>query len=183
MRASSLNLDTSTTSFLDIGTGNGEMLFLLREEGGFEGKMVGVDYSQGSVQFCHKRSEDLEEEGLEVRKIEFEEWDIMHSVPREEWKEGFHVVLDKGTFDAISLSEETDEEGKRLCEGYRGKVESLVKKGGYFLVTSCNWTEEELKKWFEGGKLGAVGRVEYPVFTFGGQTGQSISTVCFKKTK
>jgi len=164
-----------------VGTGNGEMLFLLRDEGEFEGRMVGIDYSRASVQLCRKRMKALEEDQPELGDIEFEEWDILHSAPRGNWNDGFDVVLDKGTFDAISLSDETDEAGRRICEGYRGRVETLVKAGGNLVVTSCNWTEQELKEWFVGGGLDAVDRVEYPVFKFGGQTGQSISTVCFRR--
>lgn len=180
LTSSALNLDPNST-FLDVGTGNGEMLFLLREEGGFEGRMVGVDYSNASVELCLKRLDIMQDEEPEFRAVEFEEWDVMLSAPREGWEEGFDVVLDKGTFDAITLSNEVDEAGRRICEGYRKKVESLVRQGGFFVVTSCNWTEHELKGWFEGGDLEPVGRVEYPVYKFGGQTGQSISTVCFKK--
>lgn len=51
------------------------------------------------------------------------------------------------------------------------------------VVTSCNWTDEELNTWFCGEEsiLEVYGRVEYPVFKFGGQTGQSVCSVCFKK--
>jgi len=165
------------------------MLFLLREEAGFRGRMVGVDYSARSVQLAR---------GIAGRKelgerIVFERWDVMKEDPaewvrpgKEEEEEGrgeggFEVVLDKGTFDAISLNEEVDGHGRRMCESYRGRVEGLVKGGGYLLVTSCNWTEGELRRWFEGGELEFYGRIKYPSFAFGGKTGQSISSVCFRR--
>lgn len=157
------------------------MLFLLREEGGFSGRMVGVDYSEQSVALCQRIAES---KGLanatngQSLGLSFSQCNIMRNHP---WEEAFDVVLDKGTFDAVSLSDENDEQGRRMCEGYKERIEPLVKEGGLFIVTSCNWTEKELKLWFEGGELEAIGRVEYPVFTFGGQTGQSISTVCFKR--
>lgn len=177
-----LNLDKRTTSFLDLGCGNGEMLFLLRDEGGFEGRMVGVDYSEASVKLCRGRMGALRVDEPGVNDVYFETWDILHQAPDPSWNSsGFDVVLDKGTFDAISLNEEVDAEGKRMCEGYREKVEAVVKKGGLVVVTSCNWTEEELGEWFEGGELEKVGRLEYPIFKFGGSTGQSISTVCFRR--
>ena len=56
-----------------------------------------------------------------------------------------------------------------------------MKPDGLRVVTSCNWTEGELRGWLEVEKLEAETRVNYPVFQFGGQTGQSISTVCFRK--
>ena len=111
--------------------------------------------------------------------MEFKQWDIMGE---EKWMEGeFDLVLDKGTFDAVSLSGEVDGEGRKICEGYRARVEVLMKPGGRFLVTSCNWTEEELRSWFEGEELVYAGRIAYPKFSFGGKTGQSISSVCFRR--
>ena len=168
------------------------MLFLLREEGGFEGRMVGVDYSAASVELCERiaggrgislRGDDGGEGGG-GGGMEFREWDILRCAPRASWVEpGFDVVLDKGTFDAVSLSCEMDEEGRRVCEGYRERVERLVRKGGVVVVTSCNWTEEELVRWFEGGGGGLerCGRVEYPVFRFGGRLGQSVQSVVFRR--
>ena len=106
-----------------------------------------------------------------------------------EQESGWDVVHDKGTFDAISLSNETDEQGRRLCEGYRDRVLRLVRDGGIFLVTSCNWTEDELKSWFqttptrEGRQFSEVGSVGYPTFSFGGTKGQTISTLCFQKSQ
>ncbi|CAD6585450.1 MAG: hypothetical protein ASARMPRED_002166 [Alectoria sarmentosa] len=196
--SSKLPLDKKATTFLDLGTGNGEMLFLLREEGGFGGRMVGVDYSAGSVELCRRLAiakgipliSEETGEGEKEGTVEFTEWDILRSTPPPSWtNSGFDVVFDKGTFDAISLSAETDERGKRVCEGYRARVERLVKKGGVVVVTSCNWTEEELVGWFEGGGgdgdgeggLEVCGRVVYPVFRFGGVEGQSVQSVVFRK--
>ena len=187
LTSSALALDRETTSFLDLGTGNGEMLFLLREEGGFSNKLIGVDYSKLSVELCKKLAQ---QKGLVLgpsldgrNSMEFTLWDILHSKPRPEWVEGFDVVLDKGTFDAVSLSGEVDELQRRVFEGYARRVVGLVKEGGMVVVTSCNWTEEELKTWFCGEEsiLEVYGRVEYPVLKFGGQTGQSVCSVCFKK--
>lgn len=119
-------------------------------------------------------------------------WDVFRSgyeaVLEGAQKEGWDVVLDKGTFDAISLSEEKDSEGRRICEGYKDRIVKLVRKGGVFLVTSCNWTEQELEGWFgegstgvEGGGFAKVGKVNYPSFSFGGVKGQTISTLCFQR--
>ncbi|KAF1967141.1 S-adenosyl-L-methionine-dependent methyltransferase [Bimuria novae-zelandiae CBS 107.79] len=168
------------TRFLDLGTGNGHLLFALREDG-WEGEMVGVDYAAPSVELAGSIRDT---KGEEYKDIKFYEFDILSSSDSAapEWLgEGFDVVLDKGTFDAISLSEEKDAQGRRIAEGYREKVEGLVKKGGRFLITSCNWTEEEVRGWFEGGEMVFEGRAEYPSFTFGGKTGSSVCTLCFKR--
>ncbi|KAF7166789.1 hypothetical protein CNMCM6106_002487 [Aspergillus hiratsukae] len=230
---------------LDLGTGNGSMLALLRKKGGFRGEMVGVDYSARSVELARElqrlkihsaylsdsddegqgEEDEQEEEDVVVSNgaetaqaipvpeedkdmaIRFEEWDILNSEGeldeegRLNWfpykQGGFDIVLDKGTFDAVSLSEEVVEEkteveasagGKviqrRVCERYPGIARRLVRKGGFLVVTSCNWTEEELVRWFTGeeakgpgsDRLEVWGRVEYPKFRFGGQEGQGVCT-------
>ncbi|OJD36316.1 s-adenosylmethionine-dependent methyltransferase [Diplodia corticola] len=189
------------TSFCDLGTGNGHLLFALRDEG-WRGRMVGVDYSALSVELARRiaveraRAEggdgdgdgDGGEDGGKVAAaaadVRFEVWDILGEEPGAEWLQGgFDVVLDKGTFDAISLSAETDAQGRRVFESYREKVEPLIKPGGLLLVTSCNWTADELKAWFvvEGGLLEYEDKIKYPSFTFGGRTGSKVCTLCFKK--
>lgn len=199
---------------LDLGTGNGSMLALLRKKGGYTGEMVGVDYSRQSVELARElqkarghsayrtdsdESEDedgnapqsesqTEKEG--GTQIRFEEYDILSPPPQERlnWfpqaNGGFDIVLDKGTFDAISLSEETVAE-KRVCERYPPVVVGLVRRGGFLVVTSCNWTEEEIVRWFVDGTRGELsiwGRVEYPRFRFGGKEGQGVCTVCFQRS-
>ncbi|KAL8709280.1 MAG: hypothetical protein Q9225_007480, partial [Loekoesia sp. 1 TL-2023] len=102
-------LSRPTTTFLDLGTGNGEMLFLLRSSSNFTGQMLGIDYSSSSIELA---SQLATERGYSEQEVEFKEWDIMS--PVREWEEGeFDVVLDKGTFDAVSLNAETDAEGRR----------------------------------------------------------------------
>ncbi|KAF1919198.1 S-adenosyl-L-methionine-dependent methyltransferase [Ampelomyces quisqualis] len=170
-------LDQETTRFLDLGTGNGHMLFALREDG-WRGAMVGVDYSGKSVELAR---------GIQRRKgegyedLRFEEWDVLAQAASPMLAEGWDVVLDKGTFDAVCLSNEVDARGRRVCEGYKERVVPLIAPGGRFLITSCNWTEEELKGWFDGGELGFVGKVKYPSFTFGGREGSSVVTLCFQR--
>lgn len=192
----------SNCSFLDLGTGNGHFLFSLRNHGqqkeeeeeqeedqnvegsGWCGRMLGVDYSERSVEFAKRIAED--KYVGENRRIEFKWWDLMNQDPAGvvldgHNVEGWDVVLDKGTFDAISLSEEQDGQGRRICEGYKEKVVPLVRRGGIFLVTSCNWTEDELRSWFEGAELQYIDTIKYKSFSFGGRKGQTISSICFMK--
>lgn len=174
-------------SILDLGTGNGTMLRLLRDEGEFEAKgMVGVDYSEASVELAKKLEEKDQED--EEDRIQFEVHDLLtQDAATQSWfpaqEGGFDIVLDKGTFDAISLSDEIDgATGKRVCERYPSIVEVLVKEGGYLVVTSCNWDETEVRYWFEkSGQLEFFDRVKYPKFRFGGQEGQGVVTICFKR--
>ncbi|KAF1833465.1 methyltransferase-like protein-like protein 10 [Decorospora gaudefroyi] len=169
--------DEQGARFLDLGTGNGHLLFALREDA-WEGEMLGVDYSAESVRLAGS-IRDSKGEGY--ADVDFCVWDILSQPPGVWLRDGFDVVLDKGTFDAICLSQEQDTQGRRICEGYRERVEPLVKKGGRFLITSCNWTEDELRGWFEGGNLEFESKVRYPSFTFGGKTGSSVVTLCFKR--
>lgn len=183
------SLAQESTSLLDLGCGNASILFTLREEE-WTGRALGVDYSPQSVALARQVATSKAEDDPSATTVEFSEWDIIggpyETVLNNEEKGGWDVVLDKGTFDAISLSDQKDEQGRRLCELYPGRVVPLVKKGGIFLVTSCNWTEEELKNWFvakdpaEGGFVQA-GKVEYRTFSFGGVKGQTISTLCFRR--
>ncbi|KAL2849520.1 methyltransferase domain-containing protein [Aspergillus pseudoustus] len=213
-------------SILDLGTGNGSMLALLRKRGGFRGTMVGVDYSGKSVELArelqrsrrheaylsdsddddeyygsegegeHDTGAEAEREDEEWQEIRFEEWDILNcgadlQTQKLDWfpyvNGGFDIVLDKGTFDAVSLMVE-----KNQCERYPRIAADLVRKGGFLVVTSCNWTEDELVKWFtaptttgasdsDSAKLAVWGRVQYPRFRFGGQEGQGVCTVCFQR--
>ncbi|KAI0181005.1 putative S-adenosylmethionine-dependent methyltransferase of the seven beta-strand family [Hypoxylon sp. FL1284] len=216
---------SSSVSFLDLGTGNGSLLFGLRDAG-WAGRMLGVDYSRQSVEFARRvarsrltgnSASDGEEEQenqdqdpgpvtTAAAEVEFLEHDILRTPSSAlltgAQARGWDVVLDKGTFDAVSLSSETDAAtGHRVGGSYRARVLPLVRAdGGLFLVTSCNWTEDELRAWFvgsaaeeEGGqddddetrgwKFQEVGKVNYPSFSFGGVKGQTISTLCFKKIK
>ncbi|KAA8912705.1 S-adenosyl-L-methionine-dependent methyltransferase [Sphaerosporella brunnea] len=178
-------------SFLDVGTGNGHLLFSLLddedEDAGYSGIMVGVDYSPASIELCRKiaGSRGLDEGGgggnvcWKVCDVIRDDLEAMEWVP----EGGFEVVLDKGTFDAISLSEETLDDGRRVVDGYAPNVAGVVKKGGWLVVTSCNWTEEELRRRIEGAGVGLAfyGRVSYPSFTFGGRKGSAVCTVAFRR--
>ena len=154
-----------------------------------------MDYSSQSIRLA--TSILAKKSPAAQSRIAFHEFDILAFAPdapplssSPTWLgAGFDVVLDKGTFDAVSLSGEKGEDGRRVCEGYRTKVLGLVKTGGRFLITSCNWTEEELRGWFEGGdgeekeggRLVFEDKVKYPSFKFGGKEGSSVCTLCFRR--
>jgi SAM-dependent methyltransferase len=180
---STLPLTPSTASFLDVGTGNGHLLFeLLEDDAEYTGPMVGVDYSPASIELSKKIAETR---GYED-KTRFEVVDVIKDdLKTADWvpEEGFDVVLDKGTFDAISLSDETLPDGRRVVEKYPENVVQVVKKGGWLVLTSCNWTEEELRRRVEGAGVGLAyyGRVQYPSFTFGGKKGSAVCTVAFRR--
>ena len=169
----------SGARFLDLGTGNGHLLHHLQEEDDddeiWAGEMVGVDYSETSVDLARRIAQ---QKG--ASSISFELWDLLAEAPGDWLKTGFDVVLDKGTFDAISLMESVEGAG-HPCEVYRDKVVPLVKYGGFLVVTSCNWTKTELLEWLACEQLRFYDEATYRTFTFGGQTGQSIVTLVFKR--
>lgn len=187
--------DIEKPTVLDLGCGNGSSLFELRIDGGFLGPMTGVDYSQQSVDLArrlwtkHRAQQEDDDSGDE---ISFEQMDFMKEQPHSKswWPEnGFDLVLDKGTFDAVSLSGETiqlDGKDVRLVESYPEKALQMIKPGGFLFITSVNWTEEELTQWFTKGRgvngaLKLYGKVKYPVYGYGGQTGQALASVCFRR--
>lgn len=188
-------LITDQSSFLDLGTGNGELLFNLRDQD-FEGHLTGIDYSQQSVDLARKIAVknyhwDPEDESYEFLHADFlssEDWlkQLRPSVPPY-----WDVILDKGTLDAIALSDlKYNYEGSEISgvDLYPLRVARLVGdksgdkiKPGLLVITSCNFTQEELIVIMEkSGKFKYYTNIEYPKFKFGGAVGQTICTVAFQ---
>ena len=189
----------AASSFLDLGSGNGHMLFALRESG-WEGHMLGVDYSSASValasEICSTKIMGiyaaLENDGVDlgsgILPVSFKLYDIFNPRPTAGMLAGgFDVLLDKGTFDAVSLSSDRDANGKRLSESYPEKIKHLIRVGGILIITSCNWTEDELSSWFtkdtssKNGFFVLKDKIKYKSYSFGGKSGQSVVTMAFEK--
>ena len=178
---------------LDLGTGNGSALLSLRLEAGYRGTMVGLDYSEQSIALARRLKKQYVTAGLSAeasQDLAFEVFDITHDDPTTaSWwpatNEGFDLVLDKGTFDALSLSSEMHND-RRIGELYPQKVAALVRPSGFFLITSCNWTEDEVIRCFTQGAdmegtFEVYHKIKYPSFSFGGQQGQGVASICFQK--
>lgn len=167
---------SSNASVIDLGTGNGHLLFSLLEKG-FNGVMVGVDYSKHSVEFANQiRIQQYKHN----KQISFYKQDIFC----DSWNPGlFDVVIDKGTLDAIALSGTTSANGETVVDMYYKVVEKIIKEDGIFMITSCNFTEEELIKMIKKGKLKVWKTIQYPTFEFNGVNGSSICTVVFVKAE
>ena len=163
------------------------MLFALREPDdddlSWGGELVGLDYSEASVQLARRIGDQKRtDDHLDTTRIRFERWDLLQEHPGDWLADGFDVVLDKGTFDAISLMD-YDDNSEHPCQIYRKQVTPLIKPGGFLFVTSCNWTKQELLQWLvaDNGDLIYFDEAKYPTFTFGGQTGQTIVTIIFQR--
>ncbi|KAH3756595.1 EEF1A lysine methyltransferase 2 [Pelomyxa schiedti] len=154
---------TKSSSVLDIGTGNGLTLITLAAKYGFT-SLVGSDFSEPAVQLATKISA---KRGLDIKFIVD---DVTHSIIDHK----FQLVIDKGTFDAIALTQQTEREEKK--EQYRRAIVSFLQPPpaiSYFVITSCNFTTAELREFF-GPVLHYHSQLEYPVFTFGGKQGSEI---------
>lgn len=72
---------------------------------------------------------------------------------------GFDVCIDKGTFDAITLNPDNFNDGKKL---YIQSLRQALKCEGFFAITSCNWTREQLLDRFSEGEE----KIKYMNFCF-----------------
>lgn len=102
-------------------------------------------------------------------------WSKSNAIPSDFVQQTFDICFDKGTYDAISLSPESRLE-KRLL--YIENVMRLLSSSGTFIIVSCNWTCSELKEHFQEFKF--IEELPAPSFSFGGQTGQTVSTCVFE---
>lgn len=169
---------------LDVGCGNGQLLFLLAQGGYSVGCLTGIDYSESSIGLSNQiaHSKGIEGLRLEVKDIIREKIDPPTREADNSTLIGWDLITDKGTFDAICLSEDTIN-GRRLYELYPQKIlDLLVKPGGIFLITSCNWTEQELIQKFVGAGNGFKFHSKIPraSFSFGGSQGSTITTIAFQ---
>ncbi|KAI0359868.1 S-adenosyl-L-methionine-dependent methyltransferase [Trametes cingulata] len=190
---------------LEVGAGNGNLLFALCEAGYAPDRMCGIDYSADAVKLAQAIAQSKaaaptadaagdEETSASLAgadRISFAACDFLQDdVPRLPGMDAesdsdiavWDFVLDKGTFDAIALAEK-DESGRAPADGYPARIGRVVKPGGYFLITSCNFTEEELKAKFANEETGLTyhSRIAWPTFSFGGQSGNVYSSVAFQK--
>ncbi|KAJ7170844.1 S-adenosyl-L-methionine-dependent methyltransferase [Mycena crocata] len=168
-------------SMLEIGSGNGTLLFALVEAGYDASRLCGIDYSADAVNLSRAIADGT--------PITFAECDFLAAdpprlphMPTEEGPDVWDLLLDKGTFDAIALGAK-EADGKSPAARYPAHAARLLKPGGSFLITSCNFTEDELRANFETPETGFVyhSRIQHRTFAFGGKSGSTVSTVAFIK--
>jgi len=173
---------TSDPRILEIGSGNGTLLFALHEAGYAASNLSGLDYSPDAVSLARMIAQTRNSEDLV-----FHVCDFLNELPppaagQLDALAGWDLLLDKGTYDAIALGGE-DASGKSPVAAYPVRASRLLRENGYFLITSCNFTEEELRASFINPEtnLQFHSRVRHPSISFGGKTGSVYTTVAFKK--
>ena len=81
----------------------------------------------------------------------------------------FDIAIDKGTYDAIALCPD-DSKGKRHL--YKDFLVRILKQDGIFIITSCNWTYDELIQFYtKNNEFEYLDEIKIPVMTFGGRAG------------
>ena len=169
------NLEPSSTPIrvMECGSGNGTLLLSFLSSPEYSQPqpfhLTGIDYSPqaatlaAGVEAAKRHSlahpgevDDSDEEDEErvvnpVPPVDWRVGDLLRDDIQEEWD----LVMDKGTFDALCLSSdpiEEDEEKRVPSAVYPERISRLVKQGGFFLITSCNFTEEEIiRRWTKEG--------------------------------
>lgn len=131
---------------------------MLHEEAGYPPSMLhGIDYSESAVRLARSVAK---ERGIEGITFAAADWLDPNAIT-----ETYDLILDKGvrrscsvsvspmtspqTYDAISLMS-ADETGRHPASRFPSLVAQRLNSGGFLLITSCNWTEDELKTRFAG---------------------------------
>lgn len=176
-------------NIVDLGTGNGHFLFELYsflEEGSFavDFNYHGIDYSPDSVEFAQKIArKKYPSENFVFEVVDFLDKNCDY-LDKNRGK--FDVIFDKGTLDAIALNNDPVDgfEGKIGIEVYPIQVVKLMHEGSLLVITSCNFTEDELIKLVtQNGTNNLLVRhkLKYPSFQFGGNKGSTICSIVFTR--
>lgn len=181
----------SELSFLDIGTGNGHLLFQLHEDLQEEleqpekqlFKFHGIDYSPDSITFAKDIAATKYKEN---RNFTFDQVDLLSPTELFLESQKFDILLDKGTLDAIALNQDplVEFNNKRGMCVYAQQVVKMMKTDSVLLITSCNFTEQELVTLVtQDTDLKVWDKIKYPNFSFGGVDGSTVVSIAFTKTK
>lgn len=152
---------------LDLGCGNAFTLLLLHHKNFTH--LTGIDYSEQGISLAQKIATA---EGAEIR---FQTVDILET---ESETEEYDYVVDKGTFDAICLNPAASIPDSR--SKYIRFVSNAMKQSAHFILTSCNWSKDELLSHFSSHFV-LVDEILSPTLEFGGKQGSRVTTMIFQK--
>jgi SAM-dependent methyltransferase len=139
---------TSHPRILEIGSGNGTLLFALHEAGYAASHLSGIDYSPDAVKLARMVAEARSQNSEQVTS--FHVCDFISELPPPpspppaspapsgqldaDVQGSWDLLLDKGTYDAIALGEK-DESGRCPIAVYPVRASKLLRENGYLLIT------------------------------------------------
>lgn len=163
---------TQDKPILDVGCGSGVLAMRLCETGFTN--VVGTDYSSNAITLAN-----AVKEAAVAERATFVTCDILDDLsPVTKLHPKYAAVLDKGTYDAICLTPNASV--AELRTKYANAISNLLADEGYFVLTSCNWTKEELLSHFEHA-FKYSGEIATETFQFGGRSGQNTTCVILTK--
>lgn len=133
-----------TDNIIDLGCGNGQVLMSLWKEGFTS--LTGIDYSSTAINLATKIFQKNQIEGIELHIMNIVDGTILEKF----LDNNFHLVHDKGTYDAITMS---SDKGAKHCEKYIVNISRILSSDGHLIITSCNWTKKELINHFKSCKV------------------------------
>lgn len=135
--------------------------------------LTGVDYSANAIELAKQIAAD------QNINITYKVLDLLdqNSIRDQLESTKYDIVHDKGTYDAISLHPENPNEKRNL---YINHVHEMMAENGLLILTSCNWTEDELCTSFDG-KFEKFKTIPTPTFKFGGKEGSVVTQIVFKR--
>ncbi|KRY87026.1 Protein bicaudal D [Trichinella pseudospiralis] len=163
------NIIPKHSSILDLGCGNASLLLNLAKQG--YSNLTGIDYSVSAVQLAQAKAN---QENL--NQVHFQNLDLLNN--SENLHNKFDVILDKGTFDVISLREDADKAVPIYISNlirYYCRESNLPR---LFFIASCNNTRMELINYFEMN-FEIMDEEHFSTISFGGKTGTTLTCVIF----
>ncbi|XP_062583846.1 EEF1A lysine methyltransferase 2-like [Saccostrea cucullata] len=163
---------TTDDPVLDLGCGNGMMLIEMTRRG--YTNLTGVDYSNGAIELAKAIAEKEE-----ITCITYQVADLIATDCTQKYTcltRQYKIVIDKGTYDAISLIPDSEVEAR---QAYLKTVKHLVVEDGIFVITSCNWTKDQLLQFFKP-EFELFKKIPTPSFQFGGQMGSTVTSLVLK---
>ncbi|KRY13677.1 Protein bicaudal D -like protein 1 [Trichinella patagoniensis] len=163
------NIIPKYSSILDLGCGNASLLLNLAKRG--YSNLTGIDYSDSAIQLAQAKANREK-----LNQIHFQNLDLM--INSENLHNKFDVILDKGTFDVISLREDAE---KAVPVYISNVTHYYCRKSNLprlFFIASCNNTRTELINYFETN-FEIMDEEHFSTINFGGKTGTTLTCVIF----
>ncbi|KRY50707.1 Protein bicaudal D -like protein 1 [Trichinella britovi] len=163
------NIIPKHSSILDLGCGNASLLLNLAKRG--YSNLTGIDYSDSAIQLAQAKANREK-----LNQIHFQNLDLM--INSENLHNKFDVILDKGTFDVISLREDAE---KAVPVYISNVTHYYCRKSNLprlFFIASCNNTRTELINYFETN-FEIMDEEHFSTINFGGKTGTTLTCVIF----